>query len=222
MSLKAVPSLPGVAFPELPDLRAAQEAMKAAAGAEAAAAVLVMEAGQRVATAKEAKARYDSLASKAVRLIADRLKARDRSPLPAELAEAWRAGLDAVEAVAQTEAVTAILRDEHRAAALEAEVARDRLAAAVDAAMQRQAKELVARMRLAEAEAGRLRALALGLMTARPVTAPAVGWDVAQIVHEPVHPFLMESAGPGWKDSARVWNGFRDALLTDADAVGPE
>lgn len=208
---------------EPPDeLRAAQDAMRQAAAAEAAAAVLVMEAGERVATAKAARVRYDGLASKAVRLIADRLKARDRTPLPDDLAEARRAGLDAAEAVAQTEAVAAILRDEHQVAARDAEAARDRLATAVDAKMQAAARELIARMRATEAEAGRLRGLAVGLSQARPITAPAVDWDIGQIVHEPQHPHLLAGAGPGWKDVTAAWHHYRDALLTDADAVGPQ
>lgn len=216
-----VPSIPGAASPGTPDLRTAQAEVKQAADAEAAAAALVMEADAHVAGAREARTRFDGLAARATRAIADRLKARDRTPLPAELAEARRAGLDADQALAEAEAVAALLCDEHRTTALELEVARGRLAAAVDTVMQQKAVELVGRMRAAEAEAGRLRGLALGVMTSRPISAPPVSWDVAQLTHEPVHPFLMESAGPGWKDSGRAWNAFRDALLTDADAVGP-
>lgn len=220
----AVPAVPGAAAPapEPVDLRTAQQAMKQAADAEAAAAELVMQAGERVAASRQAQTRLDGMATRAVRLLADKLRTRDASPLPAELADARRATFDADQAVAECEGVAQLLRDEHQVAAREAEVARDRLAAAVDARMQAMAKVLVQRMREAEAEAGRLRALALGLMTARPITAPAVGWDVAQLVHEAKHAHMMESAGPGWKDSARVWNAYRDALLTDAGAVGPQ
>jgi len=142
--------------------------------------------------------------------------------LPADLVADRRAKAEALEDHGDALATHALLEADARAAAAADAEARDVLAKAADQAMQRTALDMVAELRDVEAEAGRLRALIGGLSAARSVNDPPLNWSVSQVTYDPVHPYMVEGAGPNWAGAAATWRAYRAALELDANASLPD
>ncbi len=208
-----------------PKLREAQGRATGTASAAQEARWLLERAAAHVSSCCAALDGFRDLDGKVAEAGAAALRAGDvtgRAALPADLVADRRARADALEDHGDALATHGLLEADAGAAAAADAAARDVLAKAADQAMQRTALDMVAELRDVEAKAGRLRALIGGLSAARSVNDPPLNWSVSQVTYDPVHPYMVEGAGPNWAGAATTWRAYRAALELDADASLPD
>lgn len=205
-------------------LRAAQARARQAEAEATAAADVAARALTGVERQVSAIASLDGVSARIVEWGARQLKAgMVGAPLPADLERDRQALRAAGERQADAEGVLALLKDEARQAADEAQAARSALAQALDAVLQEDAALLVDRLQDAEREAGRLRAMVTTLLASRPVASAPLPWSIVEIVHHPHHVQLLAMAPKDAMPAASAaWSAYRTALVTDASAEPPE
>jgi len=145
-----------------------------------------------------------------------------RAALSAEMLADRAARAAALEDHADSLATAALLEGDAGAAAAADAEARDVLRAAADLVAQCVGLQVVAELRRHEQAAGELRGLLAGLTTSRTSADGPVMWPITQVSLDRQHVFLVDNAGPGWREAGTRWTALRAALALDADAELPD
>ena len=206
----AAPSLPCCSLRE--KLREAQES-----ATEARRALLEVEGASEAGAALLDRRRRDVEALEGVdlavaQLIAAQLRSGDVTlgKLPAALAESKRALTEAREALAAAEMGTEIIERELRETQSAAAAAGAEIEVALDEIVRQELVEVVERMRVHEAEAGRLRMMLLA--------APRLAGALALIALDDIHAASVRAAErAGHKPDPAKWAAYRAALVANPD-----